>query len=100
MNVTRLPGFHRREIGWGDPQRQPCKCCGLPDRFNFNVPDELWTMIVPVALRNHVICLSCFDDLAHKHQIEYAPALSILYFAGRPGHPRTENGLVPAFAIG
>lgn len=63
-------------------QQQRCKECGLADRFNFNLPDEIWDAVVPIRLRNRVVCLSCFDGFAREKGIAYAEHLHILYFAG------------------
>lgn len=63
-------------------ERQTCKCCGRPDKFDFYVPDELWEQIVPADLRNRVVCLYCFDDFAAEAGINYADHLHCLYFAG------------------
>lgn len=59
-----------------------CKSCGRPDKFDFNVPDELWQAALPPELHNRVVCLHCFDDYAWKAGVEYGPALKVLYFAG------------------
>jgi hypothetical protein len=64
-----IDGFARRMTGWCDPQRQRCKCCGMPDKFNFNVPDEIWAAIVPPLFQSHIVCLPCFDDLALSAQV-------------------------------
>jgi hypothetical protein len=68
--------------GWDNPQRQRCKCCGLPDKYNFHVPDEIWAEVVPPELHPYVVCLCCFDDLATTRHVDYAPHLSELWFAG------------------
>jgi hypothetical protein len=64
-------------------QRQSCKRCGAVDGFNFHVPDELWARVVPDPLRNRVVCLACFDDLAEAAGVEYAHVLSEVCFAGQ-----------------
>jgi hypothetical protein len=62
--------------------QQTCKACGLPDRFDFNVPDDLWHAVVPLPLRNRVVCLTCFDKFARERDVDYANAIHNLYFAG------------------
>jgi hypothetical protein len=61
---------------------QTCKACGLRDKWNFYVPDEVWRAVVPTHLRNRVVCLACFDELAKAQGIPYAAHLSTLHFAG------------------
>lgn len=65
-----------------DSQRQTCKACHRPDKFNFHVPDQVWTEVVPPELRRLVVCLDCFDEFARRSGVEYASALSELWFAG------------------
>ncbi len=63
-------------------QQQTCKMCGRPDKFNFDVSDDIWNAVVPPELINHVVCISCFDGLASRVGIHYAASLYALYFAG------------------
>ena len=63
-------------------QQQTCKLCGYPDKFNYNVPDEIWEAVVPLGLRDKVICLSCFDELACEKGVNYDGFLRSCYFAG------------------
>jgi hypothetical protein len=63
--------------------QQKCKVCGRVDKFNYNVPDEMWRAIVPHSFQNNVVCLSCFDDFASETGIGYTCALQSLFFAGR-----------------
>ena len=72
----------RRSSGWGNGQRQTCKACGVPDKFNFRVPDEIWNAVVPHKLRNCVVCLGCFDDFAKRKDVAYATSLRSVVFAG------------------
>jgi hypothetical protein len=62
--------------------RPRCKACGRNDKFDFNVPDDVWSEVVPGHLRNRVVCLSCFDDFASDRRIDYARSLRVLFFAG------------------
>lgn len=63
-------------------QQQTCKACGNRDKFDFDIPDEVWEEIVPSHLRNRVVCLACFDDFAELAGVDYAGSISTLYFAG------------------
>jgi len=66
-----------------DKQRQTCKVCGRPDKFDFHVPDAVWEAIVPEEYRNKVVCLNCFDDFAAAKGIkDYQHHIRLLYFAG------------------
>lgn len=65
-----------------DSQRQTCKVCGRPDKFDFHVPDRIWESVVPAAYRNLAVCLYCFDEFANKKGVDYAPFVHTLYFAG------------------
>ncbi|PWE17005.1 hypothetical protein DDZ18_09885 [Marinicauda salina] len=63
-------------------QRQTCKACGRPDKFDYTIPDELWARIVPLTLQSRVVCLHCFDEFARERGVLYAASLTALYFAG------------------
>lgn len=63
-------------------QRQTCKVCGVPDKFNFNVPNEVWAAVVPPEYLNRVVCLFCFDELARQRGVAYAKTISEVWFAG------------------
>ena len=65
-----------------DKQQQTCKVCGRPDKFNFDVPDDIWAAIVPAAFRDRVVCLSCFDEFAAIKGTDYTAHIKQLYFAG------------------
>ncbi len=66
--------------------QQTCKACGRPDKFNFSVRDDIWERVVPEKLRSNVVCLSCFDDFAHRRGVNYAGALGErFYFVGSRG---------------
>jgi len=62
--------------------QQKCKVCGRIDKFDFHVPDEVWTRIIPLVYIDKVVCLSCFDDFAQRVGVKYADSLQWLYFAG------------------
>lgn len=64
-------------------QQQRCKVCGCRDKFDFNVPDELWEQVVPKKFQNRVVCLACFDDFAKKKGVDYSTAIKQLCFAGK-----------------
>jgi hypothetical protein len=63
-------------------KRQTCKVCKCPDKFDFNVPDEMWKRVVPVEYQRGVVCLDCFDRFASEKQIDYSDSIEVLYFAG------------------
>jgi hypothetical protein len=63
--------------------RQTCKVCGREDKFDFHVPDAIWSAIVPRAFRTNVVCLCCFDDFAFEKDRDFSGHLEVLYFAGR-----------------
>ncbi|GEA17514.1 hypothetical protein E306M_06480 [Moorella sp. E306M] len=62
--------------------RQRCKVCGCRDKFDFDVPDEVWQAVVPPKYQNRVVCLACFDDFAKKKEVDYSASIQELYFAG------------------
>lgn len=63
-------------------ERQRCKVCGVPDKFDFSVSDEVWQMVVPIEYQGRVVCLSCFDDFAFEKKVDYSTSVELLYFAG------------------
>ena len=63
-------------------EHQRCKVCGRRDKFNFDIPDDLWRKVVPPEYQDHVVCLSCFDDFARVKEVDYSTSFSVLYFAG------------------
>jgi hypothetical protein len=63
-------------------QRQTCKVCNCPDKFDFHVPDDVWQKVVPPPHQDDVVCLSCFDRLAFDKKVNYAAHVETLYFAG------------------
>jgi hypothetical protein len=64
------------------PMRQTCKACGRQDKFDFSVPDDVWASVVRPELVNRVVCLACFDEFAREKGVDYAGALTTLFFAG------------------
>ena len=71
-----------RSIRVEGAQRQSCKRCGAIDYINFDVPDHIWSLVAGEEWAVKVLCLSCFDDLAMIHGIDYAPFLSNVVFVG------------------
>lgn len=61
---------------------QRCKACWQRDKFNFDMPDEIWEAVVPRRLQNRVVCLACFDEFARRKGIDYAPYLKNVLFIG------------------
>lgn len=53
--------------------RQTCKACGRVDYWNFDVPTEVWTAVIPAELRNRVVCLGCFAGLLTKEALDTPP---------------------------
>jgi hypothetical protein len=72
----------RNEEGIALLRHQTCKACGIRDKWNFHVPDEVWLAVVPKHLQNRVVCLPCFDEFAKEQGVDYAAHISALYFAG------------------
>ena len=68
--------------GEAKDQRQMCKACGKRDAFDFHVSDETWARVVPLHLRELVVCLTCFDEFARVSSVSYAKEITTLYFAG------------------
>jgi len=62
--------------------RQTCKACGRIDKLNFDVPDDVWALVVPAEHHRHVVCLACFDTFARKNNVDYATSLRAVFFAG------------------
>jgi hypothetical protein len=80
LNSMTLPIIETGKID--SAQRQTCKVCRCPDKFDFHVPDSVWNQVVPRQFLNKVVCLGCFDKFAYEKQIDYAGSLDVLYFAG------------------
>jgi hypothetical protein len=77
MKINNLTNY-RPAVG----RRQTCKVCKCPDKFDFNVPDEIWRKVVPQENQSGVVCLECFDAFASEKQIHYSDSIAVLYFAG------------------
>jgi len=77
MKINNLTDY-RPAVG----RRQTCKVCKCPDKFDFNVPDEIWRKVVPQENQSEVVCLECFDAFASEKQIHYSDSIAVLYFAG------------------
>ena len=82
---------------------QTCKVCGHRDKFNFNVPNDVWEAVVPLEYQNRVVCLACFDDFATARRVDYAARLDTsLWFAAERGYlriPRQNRDLVRLRAV-
>jgi len=59
-----------------------CRVCGRVDKFDFKVPDRLWTQVVPAEYVSGVVCIACFDRFAADSGADYTEAIGTLYFAG------------------
>jgi hypothetical protein len=49
------------------------------------VTNEIWQAVVPESYRDLALCLYCFDEFAREANVDYASALSAVYFAGDRG---------------
>ena len=79
--ILPLRWFRLHCRNWQDMQ-QRCKVCGCGDKFNYNIPDEIWESVIPALYRSRVVCLSCFDSFAKKKGVDYSTSLKSIYFAG------------------
>lgn len=66
---------------WNNLQ-QRCKVCGCIDKFNYNVPDDVWLNVIPPKYQNRVVCLACFDNFAEKMEVDYSTSIKEICFAG------------------
>ena len=80
--VSSAPGRMSAVRAGSPSQRQTCKVCGRPDKFDFNISDDVWRAVVPSEFQSLVVCLFCFDDFAHRRNVAYAKSLRSLWFAG------------------
>lgn len=68
--------------------REICKLCYHPNRVGFRVPDDVWCAVVPEAVRDSVVCLSCFTRLADEalvrwdREIEFFPVSAVAHASG------------------
>lgn len=86
MNAQAYQGGRIRPLPrLRDPFQQTCKMCGQPDKFNFDVPDDVWRSVVPLPFQRYVVCLYCFDEEAAARGIHYAAAISGFCFVGQAG---------------
>jgi hypothetical protein len=56
----------------------PCTVCGSSAKSDFNVPADIWKMVVPTKYWNRVVCVKCFGNFACEKQIELLRLLSLL----------------------
>lgn len=62
----------RTRVGWMMPtSREICKLCFGVNRIGFLVPDSVWEEVVPEHVRDSVVCLSCFTELADEKYVEW-----------------------------
>ena len=62
--------------------RQRCRVCGRPDKFDFQVTNDIWQRTVPKEFEGGAVCLFCFDALAEARGVDYADAIGDVWFAG------------------
>jgi hypothetical protein len=79
MSKTAMRKIHRLHRNGMYPV---CKVCGCVDKFDFNVPDDVWKEVVPNTHLHDVVCLKCFDEFAFEKGVNYAESIDTLYFAG------------------
>lgn len=74
--------MERRLSAWGEIRGQTCRVCGLRDKFDFTVSDDVWAAVVPQPHCSGVVCLNCFDDFAREAGVDYSNSVEEIYFAG------------------
>ncbi len=57
--------------GWPFERCKAPRCAGRRNCVGFSVDDATWNAVVPESLRDHVVCLECFDEMAQKKGIAY-----------------------------
>lgn len=73
--------------------REICKACFEINRIGFSVPDEIWIKVVPILLRDHILCLNCFTRFADERlipwdeNITFYPVSFVKHIEG--GHEKT-----------
>ena len=69
--------------GTSELMDQTCKICKQRNKFDFYVANDDWLRVLSdrSELVDHVICLSCFDDIAAKKNVRF-DLLGPLYFTG------------------
>src|SRR3990167_3088777 len=62
----------------------PCVSCEQAVPFDWRLADdELWMKIVPKKWWAYVLCLPCFDKLAHRAGgTQYSKSIAVIYFTG------------------
>jgi hypothetical protein len=78
----RMARMRKVQSGRRNRTHPVCKICGCLDKFDFNVPDDVWKQVVPIKNQHDVVCLDCFDEFAFKKGVDYSESIDTLYFAG------------------
>lgn len=61
----------------------PCAICSIGSiKFDYNVTDELWNLVVPKELKRDVICLPCLDKLVREKGADLASNVNFIQFTG------------------
>jgi len=68
--------------GVSDGLRLPCSLCDQRPYFDYTVTDEVWKKVTPKEYRLGVLCLSCFDLLAHRQEVNIAQDILQVQFTG------------------
>lgn len=79
--VLPIRAWRVRVRQWGKGL-QRCKVCGVADGIDFTVPDNVWEAVTAPRFNNNVVCLSCFDHMAHQRGVYYAGAVREVCFVG------------------
>jgi hypothetical protein len=59
------------EQGWPFERCKAPRCAGRRNCIGFRVDDAVWSAVVPLELRERVVCLECFDELAERAGVPY-----------------------------
>ena len=62
--------------------REICKGCNRENPLGFQVPDQVWAQAVPEHLRELVLCIVCFDELATLRGVDWSAEVSFYPVSG------------------
>lgn len=72
--------------------REICKRCWRINPLGFSVPDDIWQAAVPEGLRDRVLCILCFDELATGAGVDWTAGPVAFYPVSGVQHRREEAG--------